>query len=179
MLTKVVTSGLIAGAGDTINQLAIEQRPWRTKKDGSEEVYEPKRTVRFAFLGAFLVAPVIHLWYGRLIRLFPCTTPLAVLKRVTLDQFLFSPLFLPVWLTSLWVLEDDWTPDAPERLLQICPPIQIMNWAVWIPGMALNFAFIPHKFHVLASNFIGLFWNAYLSYRTSREHHAHQEHMTD
>lgn len=153
--------------------------------------YDWIRTLRFVTLGSVLVAPSIHAWYGFLMTRIPGTGPRAVMTRLVCDQGFFSPLFLPTFISCLTVLErlspdhdgggnndgegatpynkheeEDLYTHLSTRLINDVPDIMLVNWSVWIPGMAVMFAFVPSKFQVLYSNCIGFAWNAYLSWRT-------------
>lgn len=63
------------------------------------------RTVRFTFVGAAVLAPALHVWYGFLIRALPGTAPATVVKRVALDQLLFAPVFLAGFLSTVMLLD--------------------------------------------------------------------------
>jgi hypothetical protein len=67
--------------------------------------YDWKRTARFATLGSFLVAPTVHVWYGYLASRMPGSGPYSVIRRLAMDQGIFAPIFLPVFLSCLTVLE--------------------------------------------------------------------------
>lgn len=76
LMTKAITSGLIAGAGDLTCQFIVQQRTYSlqigsssTTTDESSTVhdlekfhFEPDfiRLCRFTFLGFALIAPVVH-----------------------------------------------------------------------------------------------------------------------
>jgi hypothetical protein len=85
LLTKGISSGLIAGAGDWLCQTGIEGGKW-----------DYVRTGRFTFLGTFLVAPVIHVWFAFLSKAIPGVSLVAVSQRVAVDQFFFAPCFMSV-----------------------------------------------------------------------------------
>lgn len=63
------------------------------------------RTLRFTFVGAAVLAPALHVWYGFLIRTLPGTAPATVVKRVALDQLLFAPVFLAGFLSTVMLLD--------------------------------------------------------------------------
>jgi hypothetical protein len=179
LLTKGISSGLIAGSGDFLCQLFVDRR--NVGKDENNGVvtskgeresssllagWDPARTGRFAILGAFLVAPGIHYWYNALsMRLVPgAVTVSNVMKRVALDQFAFTPFFLQVWLSALWTLEGETPIDTiPSRMMEATPTILVANWILWIPAQIINFRTVPVKYQVLYSNVVALFWNIYLS----------------
>ncbi|OIT04730.1 PREDICTED: protein sym-1 [Nicotiana attenuata] len=156
--TKAVTSALLTLSGDLICQLWIDQV-------ASVDV---KRTFIFTLLGLVLVGPSLHFWYLYLSRL--VTTPGAsgAVMRLVLDQFLFAPIFVGVFLSSLVTLEG--------RSSQVIPKLQqewfssvLANWQLWIPFQFINFRFVPQQFQVLAANFIALVWNVILSYKAHKE----------
>ena len=95
-----------------------------------------------------------------------------------MDQVLFCPSFLVVWLVGLWKLEElDPNHSMTEqnkprqtymrRLVDAVPNLVVANWILWFPAQAINFGFVPVKFQVLFSNFVSLLWNGYLSFSTS------------
>lgn len=174
LLTKCVSSGLIAASGDFLCQVVVDRRKKKVTTDGTKPQsvfwwWDSVRTGRFLLLGTILVAPAIHYWYGALATtIAPGLTVRAVAKRVAWDQFVFTPLFLVVWLTSLWSLEVGGpAANVDERLATLMPPVLLANWSLWIPLQAVNFRLVPLKFQVLFSNVVAVAWNFYLSYSTS------------
>lgn len=159
LLTKAITSGIISQSGDLLSQYVECKRAKAVTFH-----WDMLRTARIGLLGFALVAPVVHYWYGGLARVFPGSSAPVVAKRVLWDQAFFSPLFLPTWLTSLWILEGQTSADIAEMLQAEVPTALVANWALWIPAQILNFRFIPGKFQVLFSNVVALGWNAYLSF---------------
>lgn len=156
--TKAVTSALLTLFGDLICQLWIDQV-------ASVDV---KRTFLFTFLGLVLVGPTLHFWYLYLSRLVTTPGVTGTLIRLVLDQFLFAPTFVAVFLSSLVTLEG--------RSSEVIPKLQqewfssvLANWQLWIPFQFFNFRFVPQQFQVLAANFIALVWNVILSYKAHKE----------
>lgn len=156
VLTKAVSSCVIGGSGDVLSQYI---------EGGFQEFrWDPSRTARFGCLGLFLVGPVVHVWYGALMRWIPGTSAVAVSKRVALDQFAFSPVFLPTFLAGLWTLEGQNFGTTRKMLQEQVPSALVANWSLWTPAQVINFRFVPGKYQVLFSNFVGLVWNTYLSF---------------
>ncbi|GKZ01542.1 hypothetical protein MPSEU_001104800 [Mayamaea pseudoterrestris] len=210
ILTKAVTSGIIAGAGDWICQYSVHRRHikqskqprtlesgWQKTKEVAQDTkdvanelmrgnkpetgwWDAARTGRFVFLGSVFVGPVIHYWYGFLATQFPSTALKSVAQRVAVDQFLFAPVYLPVWLTALWTLEGDngnnvnnalhgkdprdVNSKLGDRLLAVTPNLLLANWLYWIPAQFCNFTYMPLPYQVLFSNVAALLWTAYLSF---------------
>ncbi|XP_041023346.1 protein sym-1-like [Juglans microcarpa x Juglans regia] len=159
--TKALTSALLTLIGDLICQVVIDQVP----------SLDWKRTFLFTLLGLVLVGPTLHFWYLYLSRLVTLPGASGVFLRLLLDQFLFSPIFIGVFLATLVTLEG--------RPSQVIPKLQqewlaavLANWKLWIPFQFLNFRFVPQQFQVLAANFVALVWNVVLSFIAHKEIHS-------
>ncbi|GLT88000.1 hypothetical protein SLE2022_060460 [Rubroshorea leprosula] len=158
VLTKAITSALLTLIGDLICQLAIDQVP----------SLDVKRTFLFTLLGMVLVGPTLHFWYLYLSKLVTLPGASGAFLRLVLDQFIFSPIFIGVFLATLMTLE-----GKPE---QVVPKLEqewfsavLANWQLWIPFQFLNFRYVPQQFQVLAANFIALIWNVILSFKAHKE----------
>ena len=162
IVVKAISSAVIAGAGDLISQGIIE----RSTTQADSSWWDPWRTARFVGLGAVLVGPLLHHWFGFLAVQFPSKSVATLVQRVVVDQFMFSPLFVSVWVSSLWTLEGHAV--SMERMRETIPGILVANWMLWIPAQLANFRYVPVQHQVLASNFVALAWNSYLSYSTNR-----------
>ncbi|KAK9017652.1 hypothetical protein V6N11_000660 [Hibiscus sabdariffa] len=158
VLTKAVTSALLTFVGDLICQLAIDHVP----------SLDVKRTFIFTLLGLVLVGPTLHFWYLNLSNLVKVPGASGAFLRLLLDQFIFAPIFIGVFLSTLTALEG--------RPSQVVPKLQqewfsavVANWQLWIPFQFLNFRFVPQQFQVLAANFIAVVWNVILSFKAHKE----------
>ncbi|CAN4087876.1 unnamed protein product [Withania somnifera] len=156
--TKAITSAFLTLFGDLICQLWIDQV-------ASVDI---KRTFLFTFLGLVLVGPTLHFWYLYLSRLITTPGVTGTLMRLLLDQFLFAPIFVGVFLSTLVTLEGR-SSQAIPKLQQEWFSSVVANWQLWIPFQFFNFRFVPQQFQVLAANFIALVWNVILSYKAHKE----------
>jgi hypothetical protein len=117
--------------------------------------------------GGALVAPVLGFWYGKLNAMIPAKTTAGALGRLFLDQAIFAPCFVAMFISSLLVLNG--TPAIiPAKLKQDLMPMTTANWALWIPGQFINFRFVPPNLNLLFSNMLALVWSTYLSWAGSR-----------
>ena len=105
------------------------------------------RTLRFTAVGSFLLAPTLHVWYGKLSSWVPGTSTASVFKRMALDQFAFAPLFIPTFMSCVLVLEGK-ASEIPERLRASWAGAVQANWGLWIPAQLLNFKLIPLTYQV-------------------------------
>lgn len=162
LLTKCTTSGLAAGLGDLLGQYIQHKREPATSRWN----WDMARTGRFALLGFALVAPICHVWYGSLMERIPGTGVKQITARVFLDQFVFTPLYIPFWLLNLWMLEGKSIDFVANEMPVKAPPTICANWFLWIPAQTINLGFVPSKFQVLFSNIVAISWNTYLSLTT-------------
>ena len=135
--TKALTSAAIVGAGDVACQTLLERRSLMARSahaqhesQGPEHMgdtavgggggaaasrpFDYARLGNMTLLGAVLVAPVLHVWYGFLGRKIPGTSVGPVVGRVALDQVVFAPTFIAVFFSALAVQPPD--PVSPPRL---------------------------------------------------------------
>ncbi|XP_054800192.1 protein sym-1 [Prosopis cineraria] len=155
---KALTSALLTLIGDLICQLVIDHVP----------SLDIKRTFIFTLLGFVLVGPTLHLWYLYLSKLVTLPGASGAFLRLLLDQFLFAPTFIGVFLSTLVALEGKPSQVIP-KLEQEWFSAVLANWQLWIPFQFLNFRFVPQQFQVLAANIISLIWNVILSYKAHKE----------
>ncbi|KAK7396091.1 hypothetical protein VNO78_16842 [Psophocarpus tetragonolobus] len=155
---KALTSALLTLIGDLVCQLVIDK----------VQSVDFKRTFVFTFLGFALVGPTLHFWYLYLSKLVTLPGASGALLRLVLDQFLFSPIFIGVFLATLVTLEGR-PSEAVPKLKQEWFSAVLANWKLWIPFQFLNFRFVPQQFQVLAANVLALVWNVILSFMAHKE----------
>ncbi|KAG5242496.1 protein sym [Salix suchowensis] len=158
VLTKAVTSAILTLMGDLICQFVIDQAP----------SLDLKRTFVFTFLGLVLVGPTLHFWYLYLSKLVTLPGASGAFLRLLVDQFVFSPIFIGVFLSTLVTLEGRPSEVIP-KLQQEWFSAVLANWQLWVPFQFLNFRFVPQQFQVLAANVIALVWNVILSFKAHKE----------
>ncbi|KAK7286641.1 hypothetical protein RJT34_21781 [Clitoria ternatea] len=155
---KALTSALLTLIGDLVCQLVIDQ----------VQSLDFKRTLIFTLLGFTLVGLTLHFWYLYLSKLVTLPGASGAVLRLVLDQFLFSPIFIGVFLATLVTLEGKPSQAVP-KLKQEWFSAVLANWQLWIPFQFLNFRFVPQQFQVLAANVIALVWNVILSFKAHKE----------
>eukprot|EP00569_Conticribra_weissflogii_P007174 CAMPEP_0171350988 /NCGR_PEP_ID=MMETSP0878-20121228/37832_1 /TAXON_ID=67004 /ORGANISM="Thalassiosira weissflogii, Strain CCMP1336" /LENGTH=288 /DNA_ID=CAMNT_0011856091 /DNA_START=10 /DNA_END=876 /DNA_ORIENTATION=- len=122
LLTKGITSGMIAGSGDILCQYLSNNSQSSGPTDENDsptnthQTFNWKRTLRFTILGSFLIAPTVHVWYGALMTRIPGTSASVVAKRLFFDQGCFAPVFTSVFISCLTVLEHLF-PDGNSSLI--------------------------------------------------------------
>jgi hypothetical protein len=172
LTTKSISAFIVTGFGNVMSQ-ALANDKNEEASDNKKSTIDWNRAGRFALLNAVVSAPTFHFWYDFLSKAVPGTTVLAVAKRVFWDEFVFSPGFLPMFVSCIWIVEGTPVQKIPTMIYEEVPSILLAEWALWIPTMAFTFRYIPVKFQVLMINSVGVFWYAFLSYSTKNAHTKH------
>jgi hypothetical protein len=171
LLVKCVTAGLVAAVGDVGSQMIL--KGGKNPNSTLLERVQLDRTARFVFMNVFMVGPTLHYWYRWLGIRFPGTSVGSVAKRVFTDEFIFTPLYYPVFLTLLWKLEHGEKLSFTKigsMLWAEMPTLILAEWIIYVPTQSLNFRYVPGKFQVLFSNVVGIVWNGYLSWTADKAH---------
>jgi protein Mpv17 len=84
-----------------------------------------------------------------------------ILARVAIDQTVFAPVFIGVFLSSMAILEGG---RPKDKLAQSYVPALTANYMIWPWVQLANFKFVPPDHRLLFVNTIAIGWNCYLSY---------------
>ena len=135
--TKCISAGLISSLGNVLAQ-AITHREEQNKQasdPNNQHQLEPKpfevnvaQVSRFVLLNVAFVAPVFHHWYQFINRAVPGKSMSRVLQRTFWDEFVFSPMYIPVFLGMLWKLEGKTNDHIVTMLKSECPSIIVAEW---------------------------------------------------
>lgn len=87
-----------------------------------------------------------------------------MVARVAVDQTLFAPTSLFIFLSSMAIMEGS---SPSEKLEKSYATALTKNWIVWPFVQLINFRFVPLEHRVILVNVISLGWNCYLSYINS------------
>mmetsp|Transcript_11811 Transcript_11811/g.21282 ORF Transcript_11811/g.21282 Transcript_11811/m.21282 type:complete len:348 (+) Transcript_11811:175-1218(+) len=175
--TKCISAGLISSLGNILAQ-AITHHQELEKMDEDERKKHGDRPFqvnlaqvsRFAMLNVAFVAPVLHYWYNFINRVVPGQSLSRVLQRTFWDEFVFSPMYIPVFLGMLWKLEGSSNENIWKMTKSEVPSIIVAEWIIWVPTMFTTFRYVPVKFQVLVINVIGVAWQTFLAYMASNAH---------
>eukprot|EP01137_Pigoraptor_chileana_P008871 Opistho-2@56305 len=114
VLTKAVTSAIVAALGDIISQRrAIAADP--------TEEFNPRSTFPFFAFGLSCTGPITHAFYNWLDRAVPQGKQGAVVMRMVIERLVFAPLFLGLFFCrhkhpSGAQHAADWRPSLPDIL---------------------------------------------------------------
>ncbi|KFY69245.1 hypothetical protein V496_00405 [Pseudogymnoascus sp. VKM F-4515 (FW-2607)] len=154
MLTQSVTTAILFATGDIMAQQAVERK--------GIEKHEFVRTGRMALYGGAIFGPAATTWFRFLqTRVVLPNKKLEICARVGVDQLLFAPTNLFVFLSTMSILEGV---SPREKLAKTYTGALQSNWMVWPFVQVVNFSVVPLDYRVLFVNGLSIFWNCYLSY---------------
>lgn len=136
--TKSMTCAAVSSIGSVLAQFIAHQQKQQQhddhdKKDRSPVLQEPfeidlERVSRFVLLNIVYVAPVLHHWYEFVNRVLPGRSFSRVLQRTFCDEFLFSPIYIPVLLGMLWKSEGNTNGKIWGMIKSELPTILVTEW---------------------------------------------------
>lgn len=157
--SQIIQTGVLCAAGDVIAQVAIEKK--------SRAEFEVSRVARFFFMGSCVVAPCIRSWYLVMEKMVKFQGGKAALTKMLLDQGLFAPCFLAVFVSVASSLQGLGVTEIRENLASNYTDILVTNWKIWPATQLVNFYFTPFQHRILVVNIVALFWNTYLASKTN------------
>lgn len=201
LLTQVVTTAVLFGAGDVIAQQAVDKKGLekhdlaRTGRmvlyGGGESIFvlpflpghslfqrestsqpaSPFRPLTTESIAnrpppkKAVFGPAATTWYKFLAKNVNLKSPNGtILARVALDQGVFAPVFIGVFLSSMATMEGN---PVGEKLDKNYKTALTSNYMLWPFVQAVNFKVVPLEHRVLFVNVISIGWNCYLSYLNS------------
>jgi len=178
--TKCISAGLISSLGNVLAQgITYYQEKSEVSSDNDDGKkdnmwkdfsVDAGQVGRFTFLNVIVVAPVLHYWYNFINRVLPGQSIKRVLARTFWDEFVFSPIYIPIFLGALWKVEGTPWPKIQTMMVKEVPGIIIAEWTLWVPTMLVTFRYAPVKFQVLVINVVGVVWQTFLSFMAARAH---------
>uniref|UniRef100_A0A6A7G3A5 Mpv17-like protein 2 n=2 Tax=Hirondellea gigas TaxID=1518452 RepID=A0A6A7G3A5_9CRUS len=158
LLTNTVSSGILLGVGDCIQQ-KIER--WRGVHTYPH--YDWARTGRLFTVG-LIAGPPHHFFYIFLDKFYPRTDAKTVFKKIMIDQIIAAPFFAFIFFTGTGLLEGKMWKDCLEEFKQKFPAVYLFDWCLWPPSQAINFMWVPSQYRVLYVNAVTVIWDVFLSY---------------
>ena len=130
--------------------------------------WDPLRTRNICVTGS-VVGPTCHYWYMLLDRLLPGRTLKMVGKKIFLDQMIFSPINISIFLVVLGFLEGATLKSVAIDLRDKGLQLLKAEWIIWPPAQFINFLFLPTRYRVLYDNTVSLGFDYYYSYVKFRQ----------
>ncbi|KAK0533296.1 hypothetical protein OC834_002284 [Tilletia horrida] len=104
---------------------------------------------------------------------------LALGKRVAIDQGLFAPFGLFMFVLSMGVMEGRSFSGIQDKFSEMYFPALLANWQLWPAVQLINFRFVPLRYRVPFTSSVGILWTLYLSLlNTSKANSARKTEAT-
>lgn len=153
--TNITISLTLSSVGD------IMEQTYEMYTDEIEK-YDLKRTMHMGFSGIG-VGILCHHWYKILDRFIIGKSFDMVVKKLLLDQLLFSPIMIITFFGSLAIFEKEPLTNFQEEVQDKFVTLYRAEWMVWPPAQVINFYFLPTRYRVLYDNTISLGYDVYTS----------------
>ncbi|TXT13015.1 hypothetical protein VHUM_01416 [Vanrija humicola] len=117
------------------------------------------------------MGPIVGQWLRFLEYSVPMRAGQAVqvtVKRVLLDQIVFAPVGLTLFVGSMGVMEGRSRAQIKQKFDDVYWTALKTNWKVWPAIQAANLGVVPHRYRLPFQQTCGIMWNTYLSLLNSR-----------
>ncbi|WFD33179.1 hypothetical protein MSPP1_004237 [Malassezia sp. CBS 17886] len=155
--TLAVTNGVLSVVGDALAQ-NLERRTEEHQTAENAPGWDPHRSARFLAFGVGM-APILAEWNHFIEHRFPLRSLSgrvvfgALLRRVAVDQLVFAPFGLALFVGSMGFMEGRRTlASLREKFADVYFPAVFANWKIWPFLQLVNFCVVPLRFvarHVL------------------------------
>ncbi|XP_050079880.1 mpv17-like protein 2 [Anopheles maculipalpis] len=159
LVTNTVSSGVLMLAGDMAAQEIENRINNKTASTGRDW----KRMSNMTLVG-LSQGPLHHYLYKWMDVFLPGASVRTVLKKIAIDQFAISPIFIITYLYSAGLLEGATITECTAELQHKYWTIYTADWLVWPPTQFINFYLITPKYRVLYINVITMLYNVFLCY---------------
>jgi hypothetical protein len=138
--------------------------------------FDLRRNINMAITGTLYMGPCLHYWYTHsvpaILRIIFSNHSkdnkfVRAATGMAFDQLLFAPIVLSGFFVFLNLVKEPKPSGFSTGITQTKEKLWetlVTNWKIWPFATLTNFYFVPINFQVLFANFVGLFWNMYLSY---------------
>jgi len=113
---------------------------------------------RYAVMGTACMGPMMAKWYQFIDKLYPGRARDVILKKLTLDQFAFTPLCVVVFFVGMAAMEGYRGREMFEELRQKGLKTFALDCCFWIPNTAFNFMFVPAGLRVVFVSVSSFIW---------------------
>lgn len=89
------------------------------------------------------------------------------IKKVLLDQLVFTPVFLASLLSIISYSQKQDIGYVQDKLRHQYFDILLTGYSVWPLVQLINFGFVPLNYQVLVTQTVAFLWNIYFSWKTN------------
>ncbi|XP_050303602.1 mpv17-like protein [Anthonomus grandis grandis] len=141
IIGNAVVYGTLCVAAETSQQL-VDKR----LLNKSTEALDVQSIGRLGIYGTAVGGPLLAVWYRFLDKKLPGAATKTVIKKLLIDQFIFTPPLLVIFYVTMSVLERK--RDLLEECRNKIGHTFLANCLFWMPAQGVNFALIPGIYRV-------------------------------
>ena len=119
-------------------------------------------------IGSTITAPSLLIWYRVLDKVVKGSTRWTPIKKMAVDQVIYSPYILASVFLSIDILNGRSFSLIKERLKTEYVRTLIDSYYFWPASQTINFCFVPNAYRILFLRFAAIIWNTYLSWTINR-----------
>ncbi len=145
-------------------------------------VYDPLRTARMTAFGACVAGPLLLWWYpflrartAAVLGEHRVTKPAGLAFSIFLDQCVFEPPYLSLFLGYAAVSDGKSVPEAGEEIVRSFPGAYLADCSVWPIVQVFNFSLVAPKFQGTVVNAVAIGWSCFLSWWSHRNAHEGED----
>ena len=107
-----------------------------------------QRSLAMASFGFCVHAPMSNLFYTNIKRVLPDKSVRQIIKKVIIEQILWSPVLSLLFISYLGCLNRLRWVQIFRRILIVSPKLITVSWSIWFSAHFLNFVIIPRKWRL-------------------------------
>ncbi|XP_065830730.1 peroxisomal membrane protein 2-like [Oscarella lobularis] len=155
VLTKAITSATLSALGETLVQ--------KYGGKGDSAVPAWRSVLAYAMFGFVVTGPLIHHYHRLLEKFIPPKSEHAMIKKLLVDRFVFTPPLLALFFYVIALLEGRGTTESKRILSEHLWPTLKLSWKIYTVVQFVNLYYVPQQFRVLFTNLLGFLWTVYIS----------------
>jgi len=156
---QTVSNALLYGGLYTLAEVTQQSlRLRRSDQPVSLSRLDGASVQRYAVMGTACMGPMMASWYQFIDKIYPGRTRAVIIKKLTLDQFAFTPLCVITFFVGMAAMEGYKGREMFDELRQKGLKTFALDCLFWIPNTAFNFMFVPAWLRVAFVSVSSFIW---------------------
>lgn len=126
-------------------------------------LWDSKRS-RDMSVSGLTIGVLCHYWYIWLDKTYAGRSAKILAKKITIDQFVLSPVLICVFFATVGALEGNDARAVGRELAEKGYKLYLAEFFVWPAAQLFSFYFLPTRYRVLYDNAISLGFDVYTSH---------------
>ncbi|CAD5228388.1 unnamed protein product [Bursaphelenchus okinawaensis] len=157
-LKQVIGAGALASTSSCLSQTFIEKA----------DHIDYRRVLNFGLVTMAIVGPIQYHWFRFLSRMMQGENLRTGVKRMIVDQIIAAPIITTIFLFNVQLMESKSINTSINKTRNVWAPVMANNYKLWPFVQLINMSVVPLEYRIVFLQFVGLFWNCYISYMTTK-----------